>query len=42
MRKACINLSMTLRAGVDFFLRLPIQELTEIAKEAADTIGKHK
>jgi len=33
---------MTLRTGVDFFLRLPMQEFTEIAKEAADTIGKHR
>ena len=40
LRKICLELSLSLRTGVDYFLRLSLWELTDTAKEAADTIGK--
>lgn len=42
LRRICLSLSLTLRTGVDYFLRLPIGELVEVTKEAVDLIGKRK
>lgn len=41
LRKLAIQLSMTLRTGIDFFLSLSVFELREIAEEVAD-IGKQQ
>lgn len=39
-RKLCLSLSMALRTGVDYFMRMPLNELTETAKEAAELYGR--
>lgn len=41
-RRLCLHLSIILRAGVDYFLRLPIRELTETTKEATKIIGSRR
>lgn len=38
LRKVCLTLSLSLRTGVDYFLRLPLGELLETGKEAAKLI----
>jgi hypothetical protein len=41
LRKLCVNLSVSLRAGVDYLLSLPIDELIELAKEVME-LAKRK
>lgn len=43
LRAICLNLSLTLHSGVDFFLSLPVDELVQMAREAANILnGKSK
>lgn len=40
IRKICIGLSMLLHTGMDYFMRLPVGETLQIAREAAKIDGK--
>jgi hypothetical protein len=42
LRKALVALSMGLRTGFDYLASLPLEELTEIAKEVTAAHGKRK
>lgn len=42
MRKAAVNLAIATRAGVDFYLQLPVSEFLELQREVADQWHKKR